>query len=318
MPHKNILTCIGNTPMIRLEQFNPQFSFNLFVKCEFFNPSLSIKDRIVLSMIRQLERQKKLSPGGTILEASSGNTGSSLAMIAAVLGYQAIITVPEKTSEEKINTMRMFGAKVIICKPAPPESPEHYVNQPQRLLKEHPNAVILGQYENPVNVATHYQETAHEIWEQMNGKIDYLVACASSGGTITGAAKYLKEKDPMVKIIMPDPKGSIFYPTFHNQDTSSALAPYQVEGTGKDKVCPIHDFSLIDDVLQFTDQEAFDAVKRLARTEGILAGGSSGGALSVLNQLNSTISSTKNKAKANVVVILPDSGFKYLSEPDFS
>ncbi|MDF1645445.1 MAG: cysteine synthase family protein [Legionellaceae bacterium] len=318
MSHRNfaithhILECIGDTPMIQLSRFNPNFNFNLYVKCEFTNPTLSIKDRIVLSMIRDFEQQKKLTPGDTIIEASSGNTGSSLAMIAAVLGYKAIITVPAKTSDEKVNTMRAFGAEVIVCAPCPPDSPEHYTNQAGILAKTMENTVFLGQYENPVNVETHYQETAAEIWKQMNGNIDYLVAASSSGGTITGIAKFLKEKKPDVQIIMPDPKGSIFYPTFHQIPGTIEASPYQIEGAGKDKICPIHDFSLIDDVLQFTDDEAFSTAKKLAQTEGLLVGGSAGGALSVLEQLNQNIKPTDGKP--NVVVVLADSGFKYLSK----
>ncbi len=317
-PHitHTILDTIGNTPMIKLNQFNPNLCFNLYVKCEFFNPTLSIKDRIVLSMIRAFEAEKKLKPGDTIIEASSGNTGSSLAMIAAALGYKAMITVPAKTSYEKVNTMRAFGAEVIICDPCPPDSPEHYTNKAPLLAKTMNNAVFLGQYENPVNVDTHYHETAAEIWEQMDGNIDYLLAASSSGGTITGIAKFLKEKNKSIQIIMPDPKGSIFYPTFHNIPGKHEASAYQIEGAGKDKICPIHDFSLIDDVLQFTDEEAFATIKKLAETEGLLVGGSAGGCLSVLNQLNHQIKPTAEKPakKPNVVVVLADSGFKYLSK----
>ncbi len=307
-----VLENIGKTPIIKLSRFNPDFKFDLYVKCEFANPSLSIKDRIVLSMIRALEQENKLKSGDTILEASSGNTGSSLAMIAAVLDYHAIITVPAKTSHEKINTMRAFGAEVIICDTCPPDSPEHYTNKARTLASTIKNAVYLGQYENPINVETHYTETAKEIWEQMDGQIDYFLAASSSGGTITGIAKFLKEKNPEIKIIMPDPKGSIFYPTFHQHPAPPKAAAYQVEGAGKDKICPIHDFSLIDDVLQFTDEEAFETVRKLARTEGLLVGGSAGGVLSVLNQLNEQLPEGSNCPK--VVAILADSGFKYLSK----
>jgi cystathionine beta-synthase len=309
---KNILDCIGNTPIIKLSRFNPELALNLYVKCEFFNPSLSIKDRIVLSMIRAFERQGILKPGNTIVEASSGNTGSSLAMIAAVLGYQALITVPDKTSLEKINFMRTFGAEVVICKACPADSPEHYTNKARLLAETMENTVFLGQYENPVNVETHYRETALEIWDQMDGKIDYLLAAASSGGTITGVAKFLKEKNPNINIIMPDPKGSIFYDAFHHPDKKPTHTSYQIEGAGKDKICPIHDFSLIDDVLQFTDEEAFVTIKKLAQTEGLLVGGSAGGAISTVEQLNQRIK--PGSPRPNVVIILADSGFKYLSK----
>ena len=308
----SILDLIGDTPLIKLTRFNTKLSFDLYAKCEMFNPSLSIKDRIVLSIIRDLEKKKTIKPGSTIIEASSGNTGSSLAMIAVILGYKAVITVPPKTSPEKIKTMQAFGAEVIVC-PAglPPDSPEHYTNKAKILSSTRPDAVLLGQYDNQVNVQTHYEQTAHELWEQMEGQIDYLVAAASSGGTITGVAKFLKEKNDQIKVIMPDPVGSVFHHYFHHKNLDIAPQPYRVEGAGKDKLCAIHNFDLIDDVIQFTDDDAFNATKRLAQTEGILAGGSAGGALFVAEQLHTRIDT--HAKRANVVVILADSGFKYLS-----
>lgn len=307
----SILELIGHTPMIQLHRFDPELNFNLYVKCEMVNPTLSIKDRIVLTMIRDLEARQILKPDGAIIEASSGNTGSSLAMIASVLGYQTIITVPYKTSREKISTMELYGAEVIVSpKEVTVDSPEHYVNKARILSQKNINAVLLNQYENPINVETHYQQTAQEIWEDMAGQIDYVVAAASSGGTITGVGRYLKEKNNQIQVIMPDPVGSVFYDHFHGYQEKAS--PYQIEGAGKDKVCGIHDFSVIDDVIQFTDQAAFTTVKHLARTEGILVGGSAGGAMSILKQLNERVSPSDGK-DLNVVVILADSGFKYLS-----
>ena len=311
----SILDHIGNTPLIKLSRFNTNLAFDMYVKCEMFNPGLSIKDRIVHSIIRDLEKQNKIKPGATIIEASSGNTGSSLAMIAVILGYQAVITVPSKTSLEKIKTMQAFGAEVIVCASGvPPDSPEHYTNKAKTLSSTRPNAILLGQYDSQVNVQTHYEQTARELWEQMDGEIDCLVAAASSGGTITGIAKFLKEKSDQIKVIMPDPLGSVFYHYFHHGNLQITPEPYRVEGAGKDKVCSIHDFNLIDDVIQFTDDDAFNTTKRLAQTEGILAGGSSGGALFVAEQLN--IHPAKQGKRSNVVVILADSGFKYLSYSD--
>ncbi len=308
----SILELIGNTPIIKLTRFNTNLSFDLYAKCEMFNPCLSIKDRIVLSIIQDLEKKKEIKPGSTIIEASSGNTGSSLAMIAVILGYKAVITVPAKTSPEKIITMQAFGAEVIVC-PAglSPDSPEHYTNKAKILSSTRPDAVLLGQYDSQVNVQTHYEQTAHELWEQMDGKIDCLVTAASSGGTITGVAKFLKEKSDQIKVIMPDPVGSVFHHYFHHRNLQITPQPYRVEGAGKDKVCSIHNFDLIDDVIQFTDDDAFNAIKRLAQTEGMLAGGSSGGALFVAEQLN--VHLARQGKRANVVVILADSGFKYLS-----
>ena len=308
----SILDHIGSTPLIKLSRFNSHLAFDIYAKCEMFNPGLSIKDRIVLTIIRDLEKQNKIKPGSTIIEASSGNTGSSLAMIAVILGYQAVITVPQKTSLEKIKTMQAFGADVIVCAAGvPPDSPEHYTNKAKILSSTRPNSVLLGQYESQVNVQTHYEQTAHELWEQMGGNIDYLVAAASSGGTITGVAKFLKNKSDQIKIIMSDPVGSVFHHYFYHRNLQITPQPYRVEGAGKDKVCSIHDFDLIDEVVQFTDVDAFNTTKRLAQTEGILAGGSSGGALFVAEQLN--VQLTRQGKRASVVVILADSGFKYLS-----
>ena len=305
----SILDFVGNTPILPLLRFNPNLSCKLHVKCEMFNPTLSIKDRIVLSMIKHYEQIGTLRPGATIYEASSGNTGCSLAMIASLLGYNVVIIVPKKTSQEKINIMRIYGATVIICEgTTSADSPEHYTNKAKILSEKEPGSLYFNQYGNDENAHTHYRSTAVEIWKQMNGNIDYLIAPASSGGTITGIGRFMKEKNPNIKIILPDPIGSIFYDYFHGNEL--AIKSYEVEGAGKDKICDIHDFSVIDDVIQFTDEEAFHAVKRLATTEGLLVGGSSGGALVVAEKLTKKILCKQ----ANIVVILPDSGIKYLSK----
>lgn len=306
----NVLDLIGNTPMLRLTNFLPQTKCNLFAKCEMFNPTLSIKDRIVIFMLRQYEADGLLKPGYTIYEASSGNTGSSLAMLASVLGYKSVITVPAKTSQEKIDSMRAFGAEVIVCKSGiPADSPEHYTNKAQVLSTKDSKSLYLNQYDNVENVNAHYYSTACEIWQQMDGKIDYFIAPASSGGTISGVGKFLKQKNPNIKIILPDPVGSVFYDYFHGNELNAES--YQIEGAGKDKVCSIHDFSVIDEVIQFTDEEAFAAAKKLALIGGILSGGSSGGALAVAKKISERLF---NHVMPNIVVMLPDSGFKYLSK----
>ena len=307
----SILDLIGKTPMLQLSNFNSDLHCNVFAKCEMFNPTLSIKDRIVLFMLRQYESNGTLKHGDVIYEASSGNTGSSLAMIASVLGYKVIITVPEKTSQEKIDTMRTFGAEVIVCpKGLAIDSPEHYSNKARILSQQNQGSIYFNQYDSENNVLAHYRHTAEEIWQQMNGKIDYFIAPASSGGTISGIGKFLKDKNPKIKIILPDPIGSVFYDHFHGNELKSNS--YQTEGAGKDKVCSIHDFSIIDDVIQFTDEEAFSAAKKLARKEGVLSGGSSGGALAVAEKIAKTL--PQGGIKHNIVVMLPDSGFKYLSK----
>lgn len=307
---ESILDFIGKTPMLHLNNFVSSNNSNIFVKCEMFNPTLSIKDRIVLFMLKQYEMEGKLKAGYTIYEASSGNTGSSLAMIASVLGYKTVITVPAKTSQEKIDTMKSFGAEVIICKGGiASDSPEHYTNKAFILSKECSESLYFNQYGNVENVNAHYYSTALEIWQQMDGNISYFIAPASSGGTISGVGKFLKQKNPNIKIIMPDPVGSIFYDYYYGNELNAT--PYQVEGAGKDKVCSIHDFEIIDEVIKFTDEEAFLAAKKLALTEGVLSGGSSGGALAVAEKIARKF---PNNNMGNIVVMLPDSGFKYLSK----
>lgn len=306
----SILDLIGQTPIIRLTRFTSTTNCNIFAKCEMFNPTLSIKDRVVLFMLRQYEAEGKLKPGFTIYEASSGNTGSSLAMLASVLGYKSVITVPAKTSQEKIDTMISFGAQVIICKSGvATDSPEHYTNKALILSSTNPKSIYFNQYGNIENVNAHYRSTATELWQQTGGKIDYLIAPASSGGTISGIGRFLKQKNPNIKIILPDPVGSVFYDHFYGNELKADA--YQVEGAGKDKICSIHDFSVIDEVIKFTDEEAFATAKKVALTEGILAGGSSGGALAVAEKLSKRL---LGDDMPNIVVMLPDSGFKYLSK----
>ncbi len=307
----NILDSVGNTPMFHLTKFNSKLQCNLFAKCEMFNPTLSIKDRVVLFMLRKYEQEGILKPGGIIYEASSGNTGTSLAMFASILGYKAVITVPEKISQEKVNAMLAFGAEVIISpKGVAADSSEHYSNKAKILSQQHLGSIYFNQYGNENNPLAHYTSTAPEIWQQIKGQIDYLVIPASSGGTISGIGRFVKEHNLKTKIILPDPVGSIFYDYFYKNEMK--YKGYKVEGAGKDKVCNIHDFSIIDDVIQFTDEEAFNAAKKLAKTEGIFSGGSSGGALAVAEKI--ARKTTNLATKPTIVVILPDSGFKYLSK----
>ncbi|MCH9644619.1 MAG: cysteine synthase family protein [Gammaproteobacteria bacterium] len=311
--YKNIESLVGNTPLVRLSTYSYGNDVSVIAKCEMFNPSLSIKDRIVLAMIDDFENKGKLQPGGTIIEASSGNTGSSLAMLAAVRGYKAIITTPAKTSEEKVATMRAFGATVYVCPGVPKSLSEHYVNKAHQLHKQIPGSVILNQYENPLNPHAHYLQTAQEIWDDLDGNVDYVVAGSSSGGTISGIGRFFKEKNPRVKIIMPDPVGSIYFDYYRSkQEHRNICKPYKIEGIGKDYICKTIDFSVIDAVMQVTDQQAFDTAKSLAKQEGLLAGGSAGAVVYVAKTLAEQCS--KEKKKANIVVILADSGFKYLSK----
>lgn len=302
---------IGNTPMVKLQRINPYANVTLLLKLESFNPGFSIKDRIVRYIIDNAEKSGLLKPGYTIIENTSGNTGAAVAMIAAAKGYRAILTMPDKVSLEKQNSLKAYGAKIIICPTsASSDSPEHYVNVAKTLASETPNSFRINQYDNQENPKAHYLTTGPEIWNQTNGSIDYFVASGSTGGTISGVGRYLKEKNPNVQIIMPDPIGSIYYTRFKTgQVPSLAKCDYQLEGIGEDHMAEALDLSIIDDVIQVSDKDAFRAGRKLATMEGILAGGSTGANVWGALQIAKTI-----KGPATIVTIAPDSGIKYLSK----
>lgn len=306
-----ILDTIGHTPLVLLQRINPNPLVTILVKVEFMNPGASIKDRMVLHIIKDAEEQGLLKPGGTIIEGTSGNTGAAVAMIAAIRGYKAILIMPDKVSKEKQDALKAFGAEIVITPTsAPPDSPDHYVNTAKRLAEQTPNSFRINQYDNLKNPQAHYLTTGPEIWQQAQGKIDYFVASASTGGTISGVGRYLKEKDSKIKILMPDPLGSIYYEYFKTgQLPKKPKCTYLVEGIGEDHLALALDFSLIDDVVQVTDQAAFETARLLARKEGILAGGSSGMNVWAALELAKTL-----KEPATIVTILPDGGIKYLSK----
>ncbi|OGP78729.1 MAG: cystathionine beta-synthase [Deltaproteobacteria bacterium RBG_16_49_23] len=306
---KNILGHIGDTPLVRVERITTGIKPSLWAKLEFLNPSGSVKDRMGLYMVEDAEREGLLRPGGTIVEGSSGNTGAALAMIAAVKGYPCIITMPDKMSDEKKNLMKALGAKVIVTQTdVPPDSPQSYYSIARKIASEIPNAWYPDQYNNPKNIEAHYSTTGPEIWDQTEGGIDYLVGGIGTGGTISGAGKYLKEKNPRIKIIAVDPEGSVFYDYFK---TGKITKPhvYKVEGIGEDYLVKAVDFSVIDDIIQVNDKDSFLMARRLAREEGIFAGGSSGSAVWASLKLAENVEAGKN-----IVVILPDSGDRYLSK----
>lgn len=309
--YDTILDTIGNTPLVKLQHINPYPLATILVKVEFLNPGSSIKDRIVLHIINDAEKNGLLKPGGTIIENTSGNTGAAVAMIAAIRGYKAILTMPDKVSKEKQNALRAYGADVIVTPTsAAPDSPEHYVNLAKRLAKETPNSFRINQYDNLKNPEAHYLTTAPEIWEQSHNKVDYFVASGSTGGTISGIGKFLKEKNPNVKVIMPDPIGSIYYTYFKTGNIPhEGNCNYLLEGIGEDHMALAMDFSVVDEVLPVKDKDAFDVARLLARREGILAGGSSGanvwGALEIAKRLTEP---------AVIVAMIPDGGVKYLSK----
>jgi len=307
--HQNILELIGNTPLVKLTKVTAGIKATILAKLEFMNPGGSVKDRIAVYMIEKAIKNGLLKPGGTIIESTSGNTGIGLAMYAAVKGFKAIFTIPDKMSQEKINLLKAFGAEVIVCPTnVPPDSPESYYEVAKKLAKETPNSYFVNQYHNEDNVEAHYMTTGPEIWTQTGGRIDYLVAGAGTGGTISGVGKFLKEKNPNVKVIAVDPIGSVYHDWFKYKKLIEPKV-YMVEGIGEDMLCETMHFEVIDDIIQVSDAEAFYMARKLAREEGILAGGSSGAAVHAAIKVAQNLPEDKV-----VVVILPDTGRNYISK----
>lgn len=307
--HESIVETIGNTPVVRLSHITAGMKPTFWAKLEYLNPSGSVKDRMALFMIEDAEKRGLLKPGGTIVENSSGNTGAALAMVAAVKGYRCIITMPDKMSEEKRNLMKALGAEVIVTPTeVPADSPKSYYSVARRIAAETPNAWYPDQYNNPKNIEAHYHTTGPEVWRQMDGRIDYFVAGIGTGGTLSGAGKYLKERNPKMRIIAVDPEGSVFYGYFK----TGKLPPphvYKVEGIGEDYLVKDVDFDVIDDMVQVNDKDSFLMARRLAKEEGIFAGGSSGSAVWAALKVGETAGEGQN-----IVVILPDSGSRYLTK----
>jgi cystathionine beta-synthase len=306
----NILETIGQTPLVKLNRVTADISSQVFAKLEFFNPGGSIKDRVGEYIIRKAEQRGELKPGGTIIEATSGNTGVGLAITAAVRGYKCIFVMPDKMSDEKIQGLRAFGAKVIVTPTAvQPEDPRSYYAVAKKLVEVTPNSFYANQYNNPDNPEAHYLSTGPEIWEQTEGKIDALVVGVGTGGTISGIGKYLKEKNPKVQIIGVDPIGSLLHDYFKTGHLGKTTKVYKIEGIGEDFLPDNIHFKLIDDFVQVNDKESFLMTRELLTKEGIFAGISSGSAVcGVLKYAK------KLKDKKNIVVVLPDSGNRYLSK----
>ncbi len=308
--YRNILETIGRTPLVKLNRIVEGYKPQIFAKVEFFNPGGSVKDRIGLGMIEEAEHDGRLKPGGTIVESTSGNTGMGLAIAAAIKGYKCVFTMPDKMSIEKIRLLRAFGAEVIVTPTAVPhESPESYTEVAKRVVRETPNSVLANQYYNPKNPEAHYETTGPEIWEQTGGQIDYFVCGVGTGGTISGAGRYLKEKNPQIKVVGVDPKGSGLREYFYTKKMTTELKTYKVEGIGQDFVPGALHFEFIDEMIEVTDKESFLLARRMTREEGMFVGGSSGTAMAGTLKLAARL--TENDV---VVVLLPDTGERYLSK----
>jgi cystathionine beta-synthase len=307
--HENVLAAIGHTPLVRLNKVVDPDGATVLAKLEFMNPGGSIKDRMAVHILEKAERAGLLKPGGTIVENTSGNTGVGVAIAAAVKGYRCIFTMPDKMSKEKQDALKAFGAQVVVTPTnVPPDSPQSYYSVAKRLAAETPNSFYVNQYFNRDNVEAHYQLTAPEIWEQTGGKLDAFVTGLGTGGTMSGCGKFFKEKNPRIQNVGVDPIGSVYHSMFKTGKLGQPHA-YKIEGIGEDMLCGTMDLSVLDDVRQVTDAEAFAMARRLAREEGIFAGGSSGAAVHVAAALARELGKGKT-----IVVPLPDTGRAYVSK----
>jgi cystathionine beta-synthase len=304
----NVTEAVGHTPIVRLNRVAEGVAAEIYAKCEYLNPGGSHKDRVAANMLRRAEAEG-LKPGGTIIEATSGNTGASLALQAAVKGYKCIFVMPDKMSQEKIDSLRAFGARVVVCPTAvEPEDPRSYYSVAKRLAEETPNNYYANQYHNPANPEGHYLSTGPEIWEQCGEELDVFVAGMGTGGTLSGVGRYLKEKKPSIKIVGVDPVGSLYY-DFVKTGRLTKPFSYKVEGIGEDFLPSTMNLKILDDIVRVDDKECFLMTRDLVRLEGVFVGGSSGAV--VAGALKYAQASGK---KENILVLLPDSAQKYLSK----
>jgi cystathionine beta-synthase len=309
-PYDSVLDLIGWTPMVRLNAVTDGSKTPVYVKCEFMGPGGSIKDRIGLAMIEAAEADGSLKPGGTIVEATGGNTGLALAMAASLKGYGCICTMPDKMSSEKVKLLRAFGAEVVITPTAvPADHPDHYLQKARSIAAETPGAIMTDQFYNQANADAHYATTGCEIWEQSEGRVTHFVASAGTGGTITGVGRYLKEKRPDVRIVGVDPDGSMIAPFFNTGEKIEGR-PYKVEGIGNDKIPGTLDLSVVDEYRSHGDGVAFRMARRVSREEGLFAGGSSG----LLVHAAVEVAREIDDPDAFVVTLICDWGERYLSK----
>ena len=315
MRFDSILDTIGQTPLVRLRTLGSDLPCTVLAKLEMFNPGGSVKDRIGLAMIEDAEAKGLLKPGGTIVEGTSGNTGAGLAIAGIAKGYRCIFTTTDKQSPEKVDVLRALGAEVIVCPTnVAPDDPRSYYSVAARLADEIPGAFYPNQYDHPANAEAHYRTTGPELWEQTGGRVTHYIAGAGTGGTISGTSRYLKERNPDVKVIGVDPYGSVYHKYFHERVfDESEIYPYLTEGVGEDILAGNMDFDIVDDYVQVDDATTMRMTRRLAREEGLFIGQSCGmamaGALDWLDAHRDDL--TEDDV---VVVLLPDSGFRYLSK----
>jgi cystathionine beta-synthase len=309
-PYESVLETIGWTPLIRLGRIGAGLRTPIYGKAEYANPGGSVKDRIGLAIIEDAERRGELRPGGTIVEGTSGNTGVGLAIAACIKGYRCVFTMPDKMSMEKVRLLKAYGAEVVVTPTAvPPDHPDHYVMKAKQIVHDTPGAVLANQFYNQVNPEAHYATMGPEIWQQTEGRVTHFVAGAGTGGTISGAGKYLKEKNAKVRVIAGDPVGSL-YTHYHRTRTMGDGHPYKVEGIGGDKIPTTVWFDWIDEFRQVSDKTSFTMARRLAREEGLLLGGSAGLNVSLAVDLAREL----NDPDALIVTILCDTGERYLSK----
>ena len=310
---ENILDLVGHTPLVSLEKIAAPMQGRFFAKAEAFNPGHSAKDRTALHIINDAEEKGLLSPGGVIVETTSGNTGYSLAMIAAIRGYRCILAVTDKSSQDKIDMLRALGAEVHVC-PASvaADDPRSYYEVAKRIHKETPNSIYINQYFNPLNTEAHYLSTGREIWEQTAGEITHLVACSGTGGTISGIARYLKEQNPKVQVIGVDADGSLIKKYFDTGEIDKGeLHPYYIEGLGKNMIPGALDTSVIDTFIKVNDKESALAAREISRRTGIFCGYTSGAAWVATQKYNQD---SPFSPESVVVVVFPDHGSRYMNK----
>ena len=311
--HDTILDLVGNTPLVSLQKITSPMLGQFFAKLEAFNPGHSAKDRTALYIINDAEKRGLLTPGGVIVETTSGNTGYSIAMIAAIRGYRCILAVTDKSSPDKIDMLRALGAEVHVCPASvPADDPRSYYEVAKRIHRETPNSIYINQYFNPLNTEAHYQWTGREIWEQTAGEITHLVACSGTGGTLSGIARYLKEKKPSVKIIGVDADGSLIKKYFDTGEVDKGeLHPYYIEGLGKNLIPGALDTSVIDEFVKVNDTESALMARKISRTTGIFCGYTCGAAWMATQKYNQEHPFSKESV---VVVVFPDHGSRYMNK----